>query len=89
LRLDDHAAELGRDVQITLLRDDEPVAIGGVKGRLVLALVHVLVESICEDAKAVLHGWLAGAAHLEESLNKVDVLTFLNLERLPSFLSRI
>lgn len=87
-RLDNHAAKLGRDVEVALLRYDEPVTIGREECRIRAALIHVLVKRISVDAQAVLHLRFAGAAHLKAAFDEVEVTVLFNLHRLPSFLVR-
>lgn len=74
-------AHLGANVQVPLLRDDEHVAVGRVKGRLG---AHALAGSVDVDAQAGLHGGVAGTSHQAQTGHEIEVVGLVVVKGIPA-----
>lgn len=74
-------AELGADVEVALLRHNQEVAVGRVKGRVG---VHALAGGVDEHAQALLQRGIACAGHEPHARHKVQVARRVVVKGVPS-----
>lgn len=74
-------AELGADVEGAVLRDNQEVAVGRVKGRVG---VHALAGGVDEHPQALLERGIAGAGHEPHAGDEVQVARLVVVKGVPS-----
>lgn len=74
-------AKLGADVEVALLRNDQEVAVGRVKGRVG---VHALTSGVDEHSQALLLRGIASAGHEPHAGHEVEVARLIVVKGVPS-----
>jgi hypothetical protein len=80
---DPEFTEFGGDIENTLLGDDEIVSVTVDVG----GMVHALVAHICVGGDSFAKGWITRSSNRLDTGNKVDIVSFRDIEWKPSELS--
>jgi hypothetical protein len=78
-RFDPEFSEFGSDIEDSLLRNNQIVTIAVDVG----AVVHALVAHVCVCGNAFSEGRFTGAGNGFDTSNKVNIVTFRDIERKP------